>query len=54
MITRTMAEHYPPKWVWKFLTAHYDNHEKFRFDYLEFYWRSDKLVLASLRTKGWE
>jgi hypothetical protein len=49
-----MAEQYPPKWVWKVMTAHYDNHRKLRFDYLEYYWRSEKSVLASLRAEGWE
>ena len=36
------------------MTAHNDNHGKLRFDYLEYYWRSEKSVLASLRAEGWE
>jgi hypothetical protein len=36
------------------MTAHYDNKGKLRFDYLEYYMLSEKLVLASLRKEGWE
>jgi hypothetical protein len=49
-----MVEQYMPKWVWRIMTAHYDNKGKLHFDYLEYYMLPEKLILASLRKEGWE